>query len=238
MFRRRPLLWAIALLLGGVSLCFGTMLYLARREPAFYRDAAVASEWDAREKSARLLTRWQDLKNEIISRSEWGETFTAEELNCFFAEHMSRQGGLCASLPPGFHSPRIAIDGDRLKLGFRYREGFWSTIVWVELRIWLVKDETNLIAMEVCELSAGDLPFGSQSILDAISESVRSSNVDVTWYRNKGKPVGLFRLYADQPRPVAQVFTLKVEDGKIVIAGRSFHDQPTGAPVGVNPVPR
>ena len=151
---------------------------------------------------------------------------------------MSRQGGLCSSLPEGFHSPRVAINGDRLRLGFRYRDGFWSTVVWVELKIWLVKDETNLIAMEVSELCAGGLPFGSQSILDAISESVRSSNVEVTWYRNRGKPVGLFRLYADQPRPAAQVFKLKVEDGKIDVAGKSFHDQPTGVPVGVNPAPR
>lgn len=232
------MLLALALLLGGVSACLGSILYLAKREPAFYRDAPSLSEWDAREKSARLLTRMQDLKNEIRSKPEWGDTFTAEDLNCFFRENMSRRGGLCAILPEGFHSPRVAIEGDRLKLGFRYRDGFWSTVVWVELKIWLVANEVNLIAVEVCDLSAGSLPIGSQSILDAISEAARDSNIEVTWYRHKGNPVGLFRLYADQPRPAAQVLTLEVKDGNIVIAGRSFLDQPGAAPVGVTPTLR
>ena len=188
-----------------------------------------------REKSAKLVTRVQDLKNEIRSKPEWGDTFTAEDLNCFFVENMSRRDGLCSVLPDGLHSPRVSIDGDRLRLGFRYRQGFWSTVVWVELKVWLVANEVNLIAVEVCDLSAGGLPIGSHSILDAITEAARDSNIEVTWYRNKGNPVGLFRLYADQPRPAAQVLTLEVKDGKIVIAGRSFLDQPTTAPVGVNP---
>lgn len=235
MLRRRSIVLALALLLGGSAVCLGGLLTTVKREPAFYRDAPCPSEWDAREKSARLVTRVQELKNDIRSKPEWGDTFTAEDLNCFFLENMSKPGGLCSMLPTGFHSPRVSIDGDRLRLGFRYRDGFWSTVVWVELKVWLVANETNLIAIEVCDMCAGGLPIGSQSILDAVSEAARDSNVEVTWYRHKGNPVGLFRLYADQPRPAAQVRTLEVNDGKIVVAGRSFLDLPGAAPVGVNP---
>ena len=35
-------------------------------------------------------------------------------------ENMGRKGGFSSLLPERFHSPRVAIDGDRLKLGFRY----------------------------------------------------------------------------------------------------------------------
>ena len=59
-------------------------------------------------------------------------------------------------------------------------------------------------------LRAGQLPITSQSILDSIAEAARGSNIEVTWYRNGSNPVGLFRLYADQPRPAAQVLTLEV----------------------------
>jgi hypothetical protein len=225
----------IGLLLGCAGSAFGALLYTVKREPAFYRSAPCPSEWDARERSAKLITRVQDLKNEIRSKPEWGDTFTAEDLNCFFQENMGQPGGLCSLLPKGCHSPRVAIDGDRLRIGFRYRDGFWSSVVWIELKVWLVANETNLIAVEVCDLSAGGLPIGSQSILDSITESARNSNVEVTWYRNKGNPVGLFRLYADQPRPAAQVRTLEVKDGMIVVAGVSFLDQPGAAPVGVTP---
>lgn len=230
------MLWATALLVGGAALCLGSAYYVVKREPAFYTRPPCPAEWDTRERAAKLLTRWQDLKNDIRTRPEWGDTFTAEELNCFFIESMGPNSGLCAVLPKGFHSPRIAIDGDRLKLGFRYRDGFWSAVVWMEVRIWLVKDERNLIAVEVCDLCAGDLPIGSQSILDAISEAARDSNIEVTWYRNGSNPVGLFRLYADQPRPAAQILTLEVKDGKVVVAGKSFLDQPASSPVSVTPM--
>lgn len=238
MLRRRPMLLTFALLFVCTGTGFGALLFTVKREPAFYRDAPCPSEWDARERSAQLLTRMQDLKNDIRSKPEWGDTFTAEDLNCFFLENMSQAGGLCSILPKGCHSPRVAIEGDRLKIGFRYRNGFWSSVVWIELKVWLVANEMNLIAVEICDLRAGGLPVGSQSVLDSITESARDSNIDVTWYRNRGNPVGLFRLYADQPRPAAQVRTLEVKDGCIVVAGVSFLDQPGTAPAGVTPTLR
>ena len=129
-------------------------------------------------------------------------------------------------LPGRFHSPRVAIDGDRLKLGFKYGHGFWSSVVWVELKVWLVANKSNLVAVEVCDLRAGRLPIGSQSILDWITEFARDSNVEVTWYRHKSNPVGLFRFYADQQQASSQILTFDVKDGKIVIAGKLVSDQP------------
>lgn len=237
MFRRSKWL-AVLLLAGGVTVCLGGAGYLAKHEPDFYARAPhPTDDYDTRERAARLLTRVQDLKNEIRSKSEWGDTFTADELNCFFAENMGRKGGLASMLPNGLHSPRVAIDGDRVRLGFKYGDGFWSAVVWVELKVWLVAKEANLVAVEVCDLRTGSLPVGSQSILDSISEAARESNVEVTWYRNgDGNPVGLFRFYPDQPRPTSQILTLEVKDGKIVIAGRSYIDQSAVAPIGVTPL--
>ena len=220
---RRSRVLAVLVLLGGVGAAVGVVGYLAKREPAFYADAPAADDWDSRERAARLLTRVQDLKNDIRSmKAEWGDTFTADDLNCFFAENFGSSSGLRAALPAGLHSPRVAIDGDRVKLGFRYGEGFWSTVVWVEVRAWLVADEPNLVAVEVCDLRTGSLPVGAQSLLDAVAEAAREKNVDVTWYRNGSNPVGLFRFYADQPQPTSQILTLEVADGKVVVAGRSY----------------
>ena len=87
-------------------------------------------------------------------------------------------------------------------------------------------DQTNVVAVELCDLRAGGLPFGSQSILDWIAEAARDSNVEVTWYRHKSNPVGLFRFYANQPQPPTQILTLEVKDGTFTIAGRSLSDQP------------
>jgi hypothetical protein len=227
--RRRQLIVALGLMLLLFVAGGGALGYLLKCEPAFYTAAACPADYDTREKASQMLTRVQELKNDIRTRGEWGGTFSAEELNCFFAEMMTDEGGFSSILPKGFSSPRVAIEGDRLKLGLRYGTGLWSTIVWVELRIWLVADEVNLMGMEVCDLRAGRLGIGAQSILDAIEELARSSNIDVTWYRHNHNPVGLFRFFPDQPQPVSQVQTLEVRDGQIVIAGRTLTDMPPDA---------
>jgi hypothetical protein len=233
---RRSRFFSLFLFLGGLGLVLGGVFALAKREPDFYHRAPDPDTFETRERAAQLLTRVQDLKNEIRSRSEWGETFTAEDLNCFFVENMGRKGGLASLLPESVHSPRVAIDGDRLKIGFKYGEGFWSTVVWVELKVWLVKDEANVVAIEVCDLRTGSLPVGSQSVLDSISEAARDWNIEVTWYRNGANPVGLFRFFANQVgTPSSLIRTLKVEDGTIVVAGRSATDHSPVALGGLSP---
>ncbi|QJW93383.1 hypothetical protein [Frigoriglobus tundricola] len=232
---RRQLFFAILILMSAAGVTFGGLLFSAKKEPTFYCLANHSDDWDTHERSARLLTRVLDLQNDIRAKNEWGDTFTVDDLNAFFIEHLGPKGRLTEALPKGFHSPRIAIDGDRLKIGVKYGEGFWSTVVWVELRVWLVAEETNLAAVEVCNLKAGGLPFGSQSILDKMADIARDSSIDVTWYRNKSNPVGVFRFFAKQPQVTSQVLTLEVKDGRIMIAGRSFQDSPPVTPLATNP---
>jgi hypothetical protein len=234
--RRRKLFLALAILLAALGAALGALVTAAKREPAFYAAANQPADYDTHERSARLLTRVVELQNDIRAHDEWGDTFTAEDLNAFFIENLGPKGSLADALPAGFHSPRVAIEGDRLFLGVKYRDGFWSTVVWLELRVWLVAEQTNVAAVEVCNLKAGALPFGSQSILDKIADLARESSIDVTWYRHGSNPVGLFRFFSKQPQATSQVMTLEVKDGKLVVAGRSFLDA-APAPAGVNPVP-
>jgi hypothetical protein len=235
--RRRSVLLSALILAGVAAAVVGGLTLLVKQEPSFYASApGAADDWDARDRSSRLVTRAQDLKNDIRSKTEWGDSFGADELNCFLHENLGEKGGLCSLLPANLHDPRVAVDGDRLRVGFRYGDGFWSTVVWVELRVWLVANETNVVAVELCDLKAGGLPIGSQTVLDSVTDAVRDSNVEVTWYRNRSNPVGLFKFYADQRQPVAQILTLDVKDGRITVAGRSFVDRAQTPPPGVIPV--
>ena len=54
--------------------------------------------------------------------------------------------------------------GDRLKIGFKYGDGFWSTVVWVELKVWLVKDKPNLVAVEQMSSAAKSLASESEML--------------------------------------------------------------------------
>jgi hypothetical protein len=79
------------------------------------------------------------------------------------------------------------------------------------------------------------IPITEQSILDRITDVVWQSNVEVTWYRHQGKPVGMFRFFADQARRLPkQLRAVQIRDGQLTIAGRSSVDNPL-APAGVGP---
>jgi hypothetical protein len=238
MRRRRPFFLAVGLLLAAAGATFGVLLYFVKSEPKFYTAARTEpADWETHERAAKLLTRVQELQNDIRAKGEWGDTFTEEDLNCFFAENLGPKDGLTGLLPKGFHSPRVSIEGDRLRLGVKYRDGFWSTVVWLEMRVWLVAEQVNVAAVEVCELRAGGLPFGSQSILDKISDVARDAGIEVTWHRHGSNPVGLFKFFPKQTQQISQVLTLEVNDGKIVVAGKSSQYTPPATPLGVTPQP-
>jgi hypothetical protein len=241
MRRRRPLYLALLMLLLTACAVVGGLISAVKREPAFYTEASRAGDVDTLERSSKLLTRAMDLRDDVYGKAEWGDAFTADDLNAFFIENMGPKGQLTENLPKGFHSPRVSIRGDRLFIGMKYRDGFWSTVVWLELKVWLVAEQTNVAVVEVCSFQAGRLPFGAQSILDQISELARKSSIDVTWYRLKNNPVGLFKFFAKQPQATAQVLTLEITDGKLVVAGRSDaspgRDVGQPAPAGVKPIP-
>jgi hypothetical protein len=220
MWHRRQ--WLSLLLLAGiVASLLALGAWLLKAEPEFYQQASPPDTYDTREKASHLVTRIQDLKYEIRTRPDWGARITADELNCFFAETMGPRGSFVGWLPPNLHSPRLAIVGDRLYVGVRYGHGWWSVLVWLQLRIWLAAEEPNVVVVEVCDLRVGRLSIAAQSILDALGEAARAAHVNVDWYRHNGHPVGLFRFFPDQSRPVSQILTLEVQDGQITLAGRT-----------------
>ena len=100
MRRRRPFFVAVGLLMVALGAAFGILLSLAKSEPAFYK-AAVSeqADWETHQRASQLLTRVQELQNDIRAKGEWGDTFTEDELNCFFAENMGPKDGLTGELP-------------------------------------------------------------------------------------------------------------------------------------------
>lgn len=228
---RRSVVLTVLLIVASATVVLTVLGVLLKREPDFYEAALEADPGDNDAVvAAEIVTRFGDLQNDIRSKPEWGATFTADELNSLFRESLCPGGGWVKLLPEHFSAPRVAIEGDKVRLAVRYGHGLGSTVVSIELKTWLVHNETNTVALELCGMSAGALPLGVQSLLDWISEAARQRNINVTWYRHDGHPVGLFRFYADQARPTTQIRRLKVEDSRIIIAGRSLLDLTGGAP--------
>jgi hypothetical protein len=56
----------------------------------------------------------------------------------------------------------------------------------------------------------------------------RKYDVEVTWYRHSnGNAVALLRFLANQPRPTVRLERLELNQGEIIIGGRSLNDLPS-----------
>jgi hypothetical protein len=111
-------------------------------------------------------------------------------------------------------------------LAFRYGTAFWSTVISIDLHIWLVAKEANVVALEFQGMHAGGLPISSQSLLERASETARRYDIDPTWYRHNGHPVLLLRFQAGRSRPTFQLEQLALHQGMLCISGRSLDTMP------------
>src|SRR5206468_1785910 len=112
--------------------------------PAFYRRAEVPAGPQRIEISGLFMQRGNNLVDSIRvgggKNGDWGNRFSAEEVNSFFAEDFVSMG-FNRLLPESVSDPRIAFEQDSLRLGFRYGSPPWSTIVSIDFRVWLAKGE-------------------------------------------------------------------------------------------------
>jgi hypothetical protein len=150
----------------------------------------------------------------------WKLTFTEKQLNAYFQEDYLRHGG-DDNLPNGFHEPRVKIEDGKMRIGARYGEGIFSTLVSMEIKVWKVPGEVNTLALEIVSLQAGRLPWSTGTLLDVISAEARRQNIDVTWYRESGHPVAIMRFQSTQTRPTFQFDNVELKDGALTIYGRT-----------------
>ena len=151
----------------------------------------------------------------------WRGSFTEADLNSFFAEGFISTGLAEKLLPEGASEPRVSLEQDRMRLGFRYGSPPWSTVVSITFRVWVAKGEPNVVVLELQSLHAGALPISAQSLLDQMTEALRQHNIQVTWYRHNGHPTAAIKFQSDQPRQSAQLQQVELKPGMLVITGRS-----------------
>ena len=229
--RRRSLIKTLFILLLLLAASFGIVGWLLKREPEFYvRENAAAARPEDSVQAGKVVTRISELMDDLraTQKGDWGKTFTAEELNAFFRERESGTNPLTQALFSDLPDPRIAIEGDRLRVAYRHGQGTWSTVIEVEIRMWLVEGESNVVALEIVRFQAGAMPLPKNWLLNDIGAAGRSLGSEVEWYRKGSNPVALCKLYANQNRPETQLTTLKIGDSSFTVAGRHTGPQSAG----------
>jgi hypothetical protein len=220
--RRKPLI--LALLVAVVLLAGSgtTLALLVRHEPAFYRRAALPASPQRQVWSRQFLGEVSHLSSAIQREEDaWDAEFTTDQINAYLQEDFINLRMDETMLPDNVEAPRVALDDDRLRLGFRYGYRRWSTIVTIDLRLWVAQGEANTVALELLDLHVGALPISAQSLLEHVSEAAQRSGVDVSWYRYEGHPVALLRFGPDQPRTTVHLKHVEIKSGRLVLQGRS-----------------
>ena len=215
--RRRRTLLAVLMLLLAVAGVAGGVGYLLKSEPADYL-VAVPAQADDSKVTAEATTKYSDFRTNLRQQSEWSSVFTADELNAVIRDQFADRTELYGTALSGL---RVVGRGDKLLLAARVGDGWFSTVVNLEVRAWLVGPDQNTVAVELGSLRAGAMPVGSHWLMDRITDEVRQYNTDVTWYRHDGRPVGLFRLFADAARPPTRLRSVTLADGSVTVAGRA-----------------
>jgi hypothetical protein len=201
------------LILCGVG---GALGLLARYEPKAYLRASLPPGEKRKQLNKEFIDHATEVYNSIIGKTEmpyWHVAFTQDQVNGFLAEEF-RTAGWDRLLPDCIQQPRVMLEPDRVRVAFRYGRGLWSTIVSVDVRVWVTRDEPNSVALQVIGFHAGALPLSAQAILEPVVEAGRQHGIDVAWYRHEGSPVALLRF-----QPTLALQAVRVADGAIALQG-------------------
>jgi hypothetical protein len=224
--RRRSWLWTILLIVACLAVVVAGLGTALKQEPAFYMNPAMTHpQPDDPTRASETLTRLSDLKKAAEgtgpAEPEWGGRFTAEDLNAFFREDPATNNLVEPQLG-GLTAPRVSIEGDRLLVAARYGSGFWSTVVSVELRAWVIADEPNLFAIELVSLNAGVLPLTKRWFMERLNTFTNNHTLSISWFRNGDRPVAVCRWMPHQSRPTNLLRTIAIGNGQLEIAGRNL----------------
>jgi hypothetical protein len=205
------------------------LVLMVRHEPSFYRRVEVAPGKARQEMSdacfgqfLELQNNWQEGRSQQGAR-EWDVTIKEAELNSYFQEdYMTHHNLDQVFRAQGITDPRIALENDKLRVAFRYGEPPWSAVISYDLKLWLAKEDPNVICVEFLGRHAGALPMATQSLLNEFAEVAGKKGFDISWYRHRGNPVALVRIQGPNgSQAPAQLRRLDVRQGWISIGGVS-----------------
>jgi hypothetical protein len=226
---RRSFLLALGLVVVLSVAATAVLFFLVRHEPSQYASPPMPEQPAERQVSShQFYEKLSALISAIRGEREWDEQFTDAQINSYLDDEFVRSGvDKQFPLPEGITRPRVVFGTDTIQLAFRYGSGIWSTVISIDLRVWVPGCEPNVVAMELQGFHAGALPISAQSLLDHVAEAGRHNGIDVSWYRLNGHPTALLRFGTDQPRQTVQLDTVTLQPGSLAVRGHAIDPTPT-----------
>lgn len=219
-FHRRRRGLAVARWLVVLGLPLGLIIVanqLLLEQPAFYVERLAAADLrEQKQLSNQFVNKGSRLFTEIQTMPEWTADLTEAEINAWLAEDFAANHAQ-QSLPKAVAAPRVAMEGEVLRVGFRYTKGPLSTVVQIALRAWVPK--RFLLAIELQEARAGALRLPTNYTRHVIEQFCHANNMEITWKRNQQHLVALISF----PRGHRDIILKRVavRQGGILLKGAS-----------------
>src|SRR5438445_476870 len=142
---RKSVALTIAIVVILTAILGGALTLLLHHEPAFHLRAAIAPGAHRNKCSGEFIGELARLFAGISDKRQWDGRFTADQINSYCQEDLLKEHADDQPLPQAIGEPRVALDPDRIRLAFRYGTGLWSTVISIDLRVWLVAREANVV---------------------------------------------------------------------------------------------
>src|SRR5689334_15026040 len=123
--RRKSVALTIAIVAVLAGITAATLILLLHHEPAFYLQAAIPPTAHRSKCSGEFVGELARLFAGISDKRQWDGRFTADQINSYCQEDLLKEHADDQPLPHGISEPRVALEPDRIRLGFRYGTGAW-----------------------------------------------------------------------------------------------------------------
>jgi hypothetical protein len=226
--------WVLAgiLTLVFVTAAAGGLFWALWQVPDFYAQAerTVPADPVQRQQAAKAIVReTTNLVNNVQQRDRWQADFRQDQINSWLVEEL-HQPKFQKLLPEGVREPRVDIEPDLVRIGFRMKYKAWDGVASALVRPWITED--GQLAVQVDGVRAGVVPVPLEDTLHQLSGQLERAGYPVSWRQSDGQDVAVIDLASASRRPIV-LEALVVKDGIIRVIGGPAN--PKAAPAGTEP---
>lgn len=217
--------WLLRILIGGgiavallLLLLAGGVYFGSQVEPEFYHQALQTAPEDLEQESEELLAKTTALVSLARQEGSWEAVFTESQINGWLAVDLPEKHK--ELLPPDVHDPRVVIQPDRAKVAWRWDRDRFTTVVSLDLEIFLSKPDE--LAIRIRRIRAGAVPLPTAQLLDLIGKRAEEAKLHIRWVQEDGDPVALVPIPpVEDGRLLRRIKAIRLEEGQVYLAGET-----------------
>ncbi len=207
--------------------------WVSRQVPPFYAAALAQPTASVHQASDALLRETAALVSDLRKSGRWQAQFTADQINGWLADDLEKNHP--SLLPATISEPRVAIENNRLMIGFRWQRPRWSVVVSLSADVYL--REPNVVAVRIRKVRAGGLPLPLKNVLHDLIAAGRSLDLQIEEQQIEGDPLLLITppQDGDYGNLLVQLDSLELHDGQLYVAGRTQRGDQSLPPLAERP---